>query len=209
MLYIVPWTHNISYCSTSNVHVTFYNGHYQSPTVFGVYWKNNSEPLLMPCNSERYIRNIRFRNCHVFYSHFIFVWQSNAFPSLTIVSSVQMRGKGLGGGWGGAQSAITDKQAQPPPPISEELMVGRVRGDGPLYTRPPPNKYTAGEIKSIKSILQIGISHEISDHKISGHFWETCEFHFETVRWSFWMWSLQFCTKEFCKSYLWQLQWIY
>ena len=98
MLYIVPWTHNISYCSTSNVHVTFYNGHYQSPTVFGVYWKNNSEPLLMPCNSERYIRNIRFRNCHVFYSHFIFVWQSNAFPSLTIVSSVQMRGKGLGGG---------------------------------------------------------------------------------------------------------------
>ena len=83
----------------------------------------------------------------------------------------------------GVQSAITDKQAQPPPPISEELMVGRVRGEGPLYTSPPPNKYTAGEIKSIKSILQIGISHEISaDHKICGHCWETCEFHFETVR---------------------------
>ena len=37
MLYIVPWTHNISYCSTNIVHVTFYNGHYQSPTVFGVH----------------------------------------------------------------------------------------------------------------------------------------------------------------------------
>ena len=37
ILYIVPWTHNISYCSTNIVHVTFYNGHYQSPTVFGVH----------------------------------------------------------------------------------------------------------------------------------------------------------------------------